>query len=68
MVADYNVLAESPLNYFIGDLLSSEGQMKPDYPDAFKICNWIFMDKDGCENYWARPYGDYFMEVYVCKF
>lgn len=68
MVADHNVLSESPLNYFIGDLLSSEGQMKPDYLDAFKVCTWIFMEKDGCENYWARPYGDYFMEVYVCKF
>lgn len=65
MVAPYGVLDETPHEFFIGDVVSSEWEMNSDYNDALRIATWIFREKDGCENYWARPYGDYFMEAYV---
>lgn len=65
MIAPYGMFDVTPRFFFEGDMVSSEWEMNSDYLDAFEIYTWIFREKAGCENYWAKSYGDYFMEAYV---
>lgn len=67
MVKDHNVLDVTPDNYFEGDFLSSEGEIHSDYAEARIVCNYVFREKPGCEKYWARPYGEFFMNGLVLR-
>lgn len=67
LVDGHNMLDLTPDHYFSGDLLSSEREIKPDYADVLQICNYVFRVRPGCENYWARPYGEFLTEGYVIR-
>lgn len=62
MIKNENLLGITPMKFFQGWFTSSEGTTHRDYQTIFEVCEWIYRELEGCEEFWATPYGKYFMD------